>query len=160
MVGGFLAQMWDLFHQFRSGLKTTAVSFKERDAVEFPSFAVCDSRAYSQLSFWTANAKRYNATTLSLEGKVSLNIQISDAYYNNNLTNDWNNYTTELLPTIYNGYCMLYEFQRKYPVTAMACKYKFITRIYFTLMASAIFQCLRCLQTYHMMSSCLKEAQS
>ena len=133
MVGGFLAQMWDLFIQFRSGLKTIAVYFDERDAVEFPSFAICDSRAYRKLSFWTANGERYNAATLSLEGQVSLFVQSNDAYYSNDLTEDWNNYTTELLPTIYNGYCMLYEFQRNYPVNAMACKFHMIWTIFYSL---------------------------
>ena len=73
MFGGFLAQMWDLFVQFHSGLKTISVSFEEKSVVEFPSIAICDSRAFRKLVPWTANAGRYNATTFNLEGQVSLN---------------------------------------------------------------------------------------
>ena len=117
MVAGFLGQMWEIFDQFHSGLKTIAVSFEERDAIEFPSFAICDSRAFRKLTPLTANAARYNATTFNLEEQVSLHM-----LFNDDLTDDWNTYTTELLPTIYNGYCMLYEFQRHYPVNAWAGK--------------------------------------
>ena len=118
MVGGFLAQMWDLFIQFHSGLKTTAVSFKEEAEVEFPSIAICDSRAYRELSLWTANAERYNLTTFNLDGQISLKIQSNNAFSSeNDLIKD---YKSKLLPTIYNGYCMLYEFQRHLPSQALA----------------------------------------
>ena len=130
MVGGFLVQMWDLFDQFHSGLKTIAVSFEERDALEFPSFAICDSRAHKKLTPKTANAERYNTVTYNLEGQISLFIlsnnddfSNNDFSNNNDLREDWNNYTTELVPTIYNGYCMLYELQRSYPVDALACNF-------------------------------------
>ena len=67
MFGGFLAQMWEVFDQFNSGLKTIAVSFEEQDTIEFPSIAICDSRAFRKLTQLTGNAARYNATTFSLE---------------------------------------------------------------------------------------------
>ena len=125
MVGGFLAQMWDLFIQFHNGLKTIAVSFEEKAALEFPSIAICDSRAFTELSTWTANAGKYNSTTLSLEGQVSLKIFISNAFSSkNDKVKDLNTYTSELLPTVYNGYCMLYEFERLYPTQAVAGNFK------------------------------------
>ena len=124
MVGGFLAQMWDLFIQFHNGLKTIAVSFEEKAALEFPSIAICDSRAYTELSTWTANARRYNSTTYSLEEQVSLKIIISHVLSSkNNMVEDLNTYRSELLPTVYNGYCMLYEFERLYPTQAVAGKF-------------------------------------
>ena len=123
MVGGFLAQMWDLFIQFHNGLKTIAVSFEEKAALEFPSIAICDSRAFTELTTWTANAVRYNSTTSSLEGQVSLKIRRSFSFSSkNDMVEDLNTYTSELLPTVYNGYCMLYEFDRKYPTDAVAGK--------------------------------------
>ena len=122
LVGGFLAQMWELFQQFHSGLKTIAVSFEKRDAIEFPSFAICDSRAFRKLTLWTANAGRYNATSFNLEHQVSLNMFDNDIF--GNATDDRNTYTTELLPTLFNGYCILYEFQRNYPSNAVAGKAK------------------------------------
>ena len=123
MVTGFLTQMWDLFEQFCSGWKTIAVHFEERTEIAFPSFAICDSRAYRKLMPWTADAEQYNASTFNLEEHVSLHIQSNQGYYDNGIVNDWNSYTTELLPTIFNGYCMLYEFEREYPINTMACKY-------------------------------------
>ena len=112
MVGGFLAQMWDLFIQFHNGLKTIAVSFEEKAALEFPSIAICDSRAFTELTTWTANAVRYNSTTSSLEGQVSLKIRRSFSFSSkNDMVEDLNTYTSELLPTVYNGYCMLHAIR-------------------------------------------------
>ena len=68
MVGGFLVQMWEIFIQFHNELKTIAVSFEEKAALEFPSIAICDSRAFTELSTMTANAMRYNSTTFSVLG--------------------------------------------------------------------------------------------
>ena len=119
MLGGFLAQMWEVFNQFNSGLKAIAVSFEEQDTIEFPSIAICDSRAYRKLTSLTGNAAQYNATTFNLEEQVSLYI-----YGNYEKADDWNTSTKELLPTIYNGYCTLHEFHRYYPVTAKLCKFK------------------------------------
>ena len=77
MVGGFLVQMWEIFIQFHNELKTIAVSFEEKAALEFPSIAICDSRAFTELSTMTANAMRYNSTTFSVEGQISLKIRRS-----------------------------------------------------------------------------------
>ena len=117
MVVGFLAQMWELFGQFLSGLKTVAVSFEKRKTMEFPSFAFCDSRAFRSRMSNTANAAQYNATTFNLEKQVSIHIFFDQG-------SNWNTYTTELLPTIYNGYCILHETHRNFPVTAKLCKFK------------------------------------
>ena len=119
---------WALMNR---ALKTISVSFEEKSAVEFPSIAICDSRAFRKLVPWTANAGRYNATTFNLEGQVSLDTfnsnnftNILNTFNSNNFTDDLNTYTTELLPTIFNGYCMLYEFHRNYPANAWACKFQ------------------------------------
>ena len=119
MIAGFFVQMWDVFNLFHSGMKTVAISFEERDKIEFPSFAVCDSRAYNKTTPWTANGAKYNATTFNFEEEVSLLF-----FGNEDEADDWNTYTKELLPTIFNGYCILYEFQRAYPVKAFAGKAK------------------------------------
>ena len=122
MIVGFLAQMWDLFDQFLSDLKTVAVSFEEKYAVEFPSLAFCDSRGFRTKTNLTSNATQYNATTFNLEEEVSLNL------LRNNVSEveevPTNTYTTELLPTAYNGYCKLYEFKRQFPVETQLCKSK------------------------------------
>ena len=76
MVFGFLAQMWELFGQFLSGLKTVAVSFEERPSMEFPSLAFCDSRAVKRRISTTVNAAQYNATTFNLEENVKLSSQL------------------------------------------------------------------------------------
>ena len=112
MIAGFFFQMWDVFNLFHSGMKTVAISFEERDTIELPSFALCDSRAYNKMTPWTANGAKYNATTFNMEGQVALHM-----FENYDLVNnDRNTYTTELMPTIYNGYCMLYEFEENYPI--------------------------------------------
>ena len=72
MIGGFLAQMWEVFDQFQSGLKTITVSFEEHTEMEFPSFAICDSRAFRKITPRMINAAQYNATAFDLE--VSLNM--------------------------------------------------------------------------------------
>ena len=116
MVGGFLAQMWEVFEQFHSGLKTIAVWFDEKDTIEFPSIAICDSRAFTKLTRLMGNSAQYNATTFNLEEQISL-------YINFDKADDQNPFTTELLPTLYNGWCLLHEFPRNYPVGAKLCKY-------------------------------------
>ena len=52
MIVCFLVQMWELFGQFNSELKTVAVSFKEENMIEFPSFAfyLRRSRSISRFS--------------------------------------------------------------------------------------------------------------
>ena len=117
MVCGLLAQMWNLFHQFVSGLKTVAVSYENKDELEFPSFAFCDSRGFRRRAPLTANAGRYNATTFNLEEEVSLKWLM-----NPKIDILGNSYTAELLPTVVNGYCMLFEFQRDYPLNTFVGK--------------------------------------
>ena len=119
MVVGFMGQMWEVFKQFHSGVQTIAVSYEEGDTIEYPSFAICDSRAFKTPSSRLANAAKYNATTFNFEEEVSLLF-----FGNEDEADDWNTYTKELLPTIFNGYCILYEFQRAYPVKAFAGKAK------------------------------------
>ena len=48
MVAAFLYQMWELFGQFLSGLTTVATSFEEKEEFDLPSFAFCDSRAFTR----------------------------------------------------------------------------------------------------------------
>ena len=113
MVLGFLAQMWQLFGQFLGGLKTVAVSFEERETMEFPSFAFCDSRALRKRVMITANAAQFNATAFNLKEAILLK---TIASFNTQIEVWEKTYTSELVPTMLNGYCMLYEFNREYPV--------------------------------------------
>ena len=116
MIGGFLAQMWELFDQFLSSLKTVAVSYEERKTIEFPSFAFCDSRAVRRRMSATANAAHYNATTFNLEGEIALQY----IWRKNHAIDDWDStYKSKLVPTITNGYCKLYEFYTDYPVDTL-----------------------------------------
>ena len=48
MIACFLYQMRDLFNQFLDEKKTVAVAFEEHDGVEFPNFAFCDSKAFTE----------------------------------------------------------------------------------------------------------------
>ena len=100
MVLGFLAQMWQLFGQFLGGLKTVAVSFEERETMEFPSFAFCDSRALRKRVMITANAAQFNATTFNLEGAILLK---TIASFNTQIEVWEKTYTSELVPTMLNG---------------------------------------------------------
>ena len=119
MVFGFLAQMWDLFDQFLSGLKTVAISFEERETMEFPSFAFCDSQALRSRVMVTPNAAQFNATTFNMEEAIKL---MTIASFNKKIDVWETTYTSELVPTMLNGYCMLYEFSRDYPVSTFAGK--------------------------------------
>ena len=77
MVGGFLAQMWDLFDKFVGGLKTVAVSFEERATLEFPSFAFCDSRAFRNSTSPArhfGDAEYFNATTFDIDKDVEFGV--------------------------------------------------------------------------------------
>ena len=117
MVGLFLVQMWELFVQFHSGMKAIAISFEERDEIEFPSFAICDSNGFRKRTYTIPNANQYNASTFDMEGQVNLSLSF---FGNDKEVNDQYNYTTELFATLYNGYCMLYEFHQPYPPHAEA----------------------------------------
>ena len=125
MVGGFLAQMWNLFEQFVSGLKTVAISFEDKSSIEFPSFAFCDSRAFKKVSRKTANAARYNATTINLVNEVTLlTIGKNDDDSAWKEMDDWQStYKAQYLPTVYNGNCMLFKFHRDYTSNTWGCKY-------------------------------------
>ena len=111
MIGCFLYQMWDLFGQFLSELKTVAVHFEEETAVEFPSFAFCDSRGFTKKIGITSNATLYNSSTFHVEVDVHMS--------NEHLENLPINYTVQYLPTIFNGYCKLYEFTGGYGVNSL-----------------------------------------
>ena len=67
MVAAFLYQMWELFGQFLSGLTTVAISFEEKEEFELPSFAFCDSRAFTKSVSIEETLTRYNDTTFDLE---------------------------------------------------------------------------------------------
>ena len=100
MIGCFFAQMWELFGQFISELKTVAISFKEENMIEFPNFAFCDSKAFTKRIGMTPNATLYNASTFYLEADISL---VS-----------YRNHSVESFPTNVNGFCTLYTFLGKY----------------------------------------------
>ena len=111
MVGGFLAQMWDLFDKFVGGLKTVAVSFEERATLEFPSFAFCDSRAFrnsTSPSRHFGDAGYFNATTFDIDRDV----EFGAFWYKEAKIN----YTVQIIPTILNGYCKVFDIHGSYPV--------------------------------------------
>ena len=107
MIACFLLQMKDLFDQYLNDLKTVAVSFKEKNTVEFPSFAFCDSTAFRKRIGVTANYTLYNDTAFNAED-VSI---VNDQYSPGNLTDS---FTVQFFPTTDNGYCTLYEFYGEY----------------------------------------------
>ena len=102
--------MWELFDQFLSELKTVAVSFKEENELEFPSFAFCDSTAFTEKLGITSNATLYNATTFILEEEISARALYPEMTYS---------YEVESFPTGFNGYCTLYEFHGKHQVSGV-----------------------------------------
>ena len=111
MVGGFLAQMWDLFGKFVGGLKTVAVSFEERATLEFPSFAFCDSRAFrnsTSAALHFGDAEYFNATTFDMNRDVTFGEFWSEEAKIN--------YTVQIIPTNLNGYCKLFDIHGSYPV--------------------------------------------
>ena len=113
MVGGFLAQMWDLFDKFVGGLKTVVVSFEERASLEFPSFAFCDSRAFrssTSAGLHFGNAAFFNATTFDLAKDVEFGEYWSQGTELN--------YTVHIVPTNLNGYCKLYDIYGSYPINS------------------------------------------
>ena len=117
MIGCLLFQMWELFDQYLSEMKTVAVSFEEKNPIEFPSFAFCDSTAFTKRIGVTANATLYNATAFNVEVDVSI-VRSSVSSY---LTD---NYTVQSVPTTDNGYCTLYELYGEYPVNTLFGKVK------------------------------------
>ena len=114
MVAAFLYQMWELFGQFLSGLTTVAITFEEKEEFELPSFAFCDSRAFIRSVSLEETLANYSSTTFDLDQEVELNGMVKtvgseEKYFEVN-------HTTEIVPTIYNGNCKLYEFQQSHPV--------------------------------------------
>ena len=106
--------MWEVFGQFLSGLTTVAISFEERHALEFPSFAFCDSRAYKTRVNLEDTIVQYSEKTFNLDQEVVFNGIMKS-------TEDKTiylsiNHTTHVVPTVFNGNCKLYEFQQSYPV--------------------------------------------
>ena len=118
MIVCFLLQMWELFDQFISELKTVAVSFKEENPIEFPSFAFCDSTAFTEKLGIISNATLYNATAFNVEEGISLAIILE----NGTVVNLTDTYTVESFPTTFNGYCTLYEFHGKRQVDNLLSK--------------------------------------
>ena len=110
--------MWELFDQFISELKTVAVSFKEENPIEFPSFAFCDSTAFTEKLGIISNATLYNATAFNVEEGISLAIILE----NGTVVNLTDTYTVESFPTTFNGYCTLYEFHGKRQVDNLLSK--------------------------------------
>ena len=100
MIGCLLFQMWELFDQYLSEMKTVAVSFEEENAIEFPSFAFCDSTAFTKRIGVTANATLYNATAFSVEVDLSIVRNSVSSYLTDN-------YTVQSVPTTDNGYCTI-----------------------------------------------------
>ena len=114
MVAAFLYQMWELFGQFLSGLTTVAISMKEKEEYELPSFAFCDTRAFTRSVGMDEIFTNYNDTTFDMDEKVEfLGIHKTDGMKFNNFKI---NHTTEVVPTFFNGYCKLYEFQQSHQV--------------------------------------------
>ena len=114
MIVCFLLQMWELFDQFISELKTVAVSFEEENEIEFPSFAFCDSTAFTEKIGITSNTTLYNATAFNVKKEISLGRGLIG-----DLTDT---YTVESFPTTFNGYCTLYEFHGKRQVDNLLSK--------------------------------------
>ena len=110
MVCCFVFQMWEQLDKFLKGQQTVAVSFEERETQKFPSFAFCDHRAYRTDMPFAATAARYNATTFDVESEVVLNGICESDYYCGTKPN----YSVHMVPTIYNGYCKVYEFHEQY----------------------------------------------
>ena len=76
---------------------------KHEKIIEFPSFAFCDSKAFSEKIGFTPNATLYNASTFNLEPEISL------VYYVN--------HSVESFPTIANGYCTLYQIHGNHDIS-------------------------------------------
>ena len=111
MIACFLYQMGDLFNQYLDEKKTVAVSFEEHYEVEFPSFAFCDSKAFSEKIRFTSNISLYNASTFYVDVNIST--------FLNNMANTC---TIQYFPTLFNGYCKLFEFSGKHAFSSGPCR--------------------------------------
>ena len=114
LIGCFLCQMRELFDQFISEMKTVAVSFEMENTLEFPSFAFCDSTAFTEKIGITSNATLYNASTFNFEEEISFHLTSLRNGLTDNLTDS---YEVESFPIGYNGYCTLYKFHGKHQVS-------------------------------------------
>ena len=109
MIACFLYQMGDLFNQYRDEKKTVAVSFEEHHGLEFPSFAFCDSKAFTEKIRFTSNVSLYNASTFYVD------VNISNLFHN--VTS-----TIQYFPTVFNGYCKLFEFSGEHASSTFLCR--------------------------------------
>ena len=73
MVAAFLFQMWELFGQFLIGLTTVAISFEKKEEFELPSFAFCDSRAFTKSVSIEETLDHYNDITFDLDPEIVFN---------------------------------------------------------------------------------------
>ena len=91
-----------------------AITFEEREEFELPSFAFCDSRAFKRSVSIEETLANYNSTTFDLDQEVKFNGMVktvgSKEYY---FKVDHN---TQIVPTMFNGNCKLYEFKQSHPV--------------------------------------------
>ena len=115
MICLFFWQMWELFGQYISNMKTVAVSFKEEGKVEFPNFAFCDSTAFTERIGIIANETVYNATAFNVEVEASI-------FMNTRFSTE--NITSHSFPTTDNGYCTLIELHGKFQANAAISKFK------------------------------------
>ena len=114
MVAAFLYQMWELFGQFLGGLTTVAISFEEKEEFELPSFAFCDSRAFTKIVSIEETLAHYNDTTFDFDQEILFNGMMKNAGGKTDYFEI--NHTTQVVPTMFNGYCKLYEFDQRHPV--------------------------------------------
>lgn len=114
MVVAFLCQMWDLFGHFLSELTTVAISFEENETFELPSFAFCDSRAFKKSVSIEKTYANYNDAAFDLEHEIVFKGMMKTVGRNTEYSDI--NHTVEVVPTMFNGYCKLYEFHQDHPV--------------------------------------------
>ena len=117
MIACFLYQMKDLFDQYLNDLKTVAVSFRENNTVEIPSFAFCDSTAFRKRIGVTANKSLYNDTAFNTDDVSIVNDPNSPGELRDT-------FTVQSFPTTDNGNCTLYEFHGEYHVNIVVGKFK------------------------------------
>lgn len=110
LVCCFLVQMWEQFDKFLKKQNTVAVSFEGRHTHQFPTLAFCDSRAYNTKILFATTAARYNETTFDVDSEIDL-YGICEADYD---CEEPFNVTEQMVPTIYNGYCKMYDFHQDY----------------------------------------------
>ena len=157
MVVAFLYQMWELFGQFLSGLTTVAISIEEKEEYELPSFAFCDTRAFTKSVSMEETFTNYNGTTFDMDKNIEFHgVMKTDGKKINYLGI---NHTTQLVPTFFNGYCKLYEFQQRHAVNTYIGK-KIVRYSNFYKFPTFDFQNLLCLKTSLLTFSCLKRALS